>query len=223
MSRVERVEVEGVTRTFGTTLALRGVTASFPAGRVTVLEGPNGAGKSTLLGILGTLIQPTSGKVRYPPFADISQVRGQLGWLAHDSHCYRELSGRENVELAAALHGCGKARVQHSLERVGALTFCERPVSTLSRGQRQRVALARALVHQPSLLLLDEPSSGLDAGSVMRLLELVDEERKRGAVVVMVSHSRGIATRIADRIVRLENGRVHSVTEDVVVEGSLEA
>ncbi|MCA9627158.1 MAG: ABC transporter ATP-binding protein [Myxococcales bacterium] len=222
MSRVERVEVEAVTRTFGTTLALRGVSAEFPSGRVTVLEGPNGAGKSTLLGILGTLIQPTGGKVRYPPFKDAAAVRSQLGWLAHDSHCYRELSGRENVQLAASLHGCSGARVQHSLERVGALAFCERAVSTLSRGQRQRIALARALVHQPSLLLLDEPSSGLDAGSVGRLLELVDEERRRGAVVVMVSHSRGIATRIADRIVRLEAGRVHSVVDDVVVEGSLE-
>ncbi len=223
MSRVERVEVEGVTRTFGTTLALRGVTATFPSGRVTVLEGPNGAGKSTLLGILGTLIQPTGGSVRYPPYKDSGAVRSQLGWLAHESHCYRELTGRENVQLAAALHGCGSARVGRSLERVGATAFSDRPVSTLSRGQRQRVALARALVHEPSLLLLDEPSSGLDAGSVGRLLELVDEERKRGAIVVMVSHSRGIATRIADRIVRLEAGRVHSVNEDVVVEGSLEA
>lgn len=222
MSRVTRVEVVEVTRTFGTTLALRGVTASFPAGRVTVLEGPNGAGKSTLLGILGTLIQPSGGKVRFPPLEDAAAVRSQLGWLAHDSHCYRELTGRENVQLAASLHGCGRSHVQHSLERVGAQAFCDRPVSTLSRGQRQRVALARALVHRPSLLLLDEPSSGLDAGSVGRLLELVREERERGAVVVMVSHSRGIATRIADRIVRLENGRVHSVTEDVVAEGSLE-
>lgn len=201
-----------MTRTFGSTLALRGVTASFPAGQITVLEGPNGAGKSTLLGILGTLIQPSSGRVSYPPFTGAVEVRGQLGWLAHDSHCYRELSGRENVALAAALHGCSPDRVGASLERVGALPFADRPVATLSRGQRQRVALARALVHQPSLLLLDEPSSGLDAGSVERLLDLVREERDRGAIVVMVSHSRGIAERVADRIVRLEAGRVHSVT-----------
>ncbi|MBX3183772.1 MAG: heme ABC exporter ATP-binding protein CcmA [Polyangiaceae bacterium] len=202
------VEVQGVTRVFGSTLALRGVTVSFPAGAVTVLEGPNGAGKSTLLGIIGTLIQPTSGQVHYPPLKEAAEVRRELGWLGHDSHCYRELTGRENVTLAAGLHGCGASEVQASLERVGATGFCERPVSTLSRGQRQRVALARALVHAPSLLLLDEPSSGLDVASVERLIEVVMEERARGSVVVMVSHSRGIASRIGDRVVRLEAGRV---------------
>ncbi len=202
------VEVQGVTRVFGSTLALRGVTVSFPAGVVTVLEGPNGAGKSTLLGVIGTLIQPTRGQVHYPPLHDAAAVRRELGWLGHDSHCYRELTGRENVTLAAGLHGCGPNEVQASLERVGATGFCERPVSTLSRGQRQRVALARALVHGPSLLLLDEPSSGLDVASVERLIEVVTEERQRGSVVVMVSHSRGIASRIGDRVVRLVAGRV---------------
>lgn len=218
---IQRVEVRDVTRAFGSTLALRGVTTSFAAGQISVLEGPNGAGKSTLLGILGTLIQPSSGQVAYPPYACAVAVRGQLGWLAHDSHCYRELSGRENVALAAALHGCGSELVAQSLERVGAMAFADRPVATLSRGQRQRVALARALVHRPSLLLLDEPSSGLDAASVERLLQLVREERERGAIVVMVSHSRGIAERVADRIVRLESGRVHSVTEHSVSQHSV--
>jgi heme exporter protein A len=145
--QVSRIEVRGVTRRFGATLALRQVSTSFEAGTLTFLEGPNGAGKSTLLAIIGTVLRPSSGSVCYQPFGDTpEEARRHIGWVAHESHCYRELSGRRNVELVAQLHGItrSKEHVERVIGRVGADTFAERPVGTLSRGQRQRIALARA-------------------------------------------------------------------------------
>jgi heme exporter protein A len=186
------------------------VTTRFDKGTITCIEGPNGAGKSTLLGILGTAVLPTAGRVTYAPFGDDRNlVRAELGWLAHDLRTYRELSGRENIELAARLSGCdvasAYARVESSL---GLSDFAKQPVGTLSRGQKQRIALARALVHDPSLILLDEPMTGLDPDSASRVVQLLAEERKRGAIVVLVSHDAGLPERIGSRRLRLERGRV---------------
>lgn len=212
MSGLSGIEVSGVTRLFGATVALRGVHVRFEPGSITLLEGPNGAGKSTLLAIVGTMLRPTAGVVRYLPFGeDRERARAHIGWVSHETLCYRELSGRQNVELAARLHGVdpelGWRRVAR---RVGAEEFAHRAVRTLSRGQRQRIALARALVHQPNVLLLDEPWSGLDAESARRLEEVVLEERERGAMVLIVSHDPGLGERLGASRVRLERGRVVS-------------
>lgn len=205
---IERIRVQRVVRAFGSTLALRGVSAELRRGAITTLEGPNGAGKTTLLSILGTLLRPSSGVVDYEPLGRASDsVRGQIGWLGHESLCYRDLSGRENLRLAARLHGVDPGAVDAAVERVAAQGFIGRPLHTLSRGQRQRVALARALVNRPSVLLLDEPSTGLDARSVEQLEQVLHEERDRGTLIVMVSHSRGLASRLADQRIRLERGR----------------
>ncbi|HWO14886.1 MAG TPA: ATP-binding cassette domain-containing protein, partial [Polyangiaceae bacterium] len=125
-----------MTRLFGSTCALRSVSTSFEAGDITFLLGPNGAGKSTLLSIIGTVLRPTSGVVRYPPGEpSLEQVRSQVGWLAHDSRCYRELSGRENVEFAARLYGLEPVSAWDRVAGlVGIDRFGERPVATLSRG-----------------------------------------------------------------------------------------
>jgi heme exporter protein A len=207
---IEAIEVRSVTRLFGATAALRGVNARFERGTITTLEGPNGAGKSTLLAVVGTLVQPTSGSVVYPPLgSDRQRARAHIGWVAHESHCYRDLSGRQNIELAARLYGVDPKRAWRRVsERVGIDAFAERTVGTLSRGQRQRIALARALVHEPSVLLLDEPWSGLDTASAARLEQVVRDERDRGAIVVIVSHEPDLAGRLAARRVRLDKGRV---------------
>jgi heme exporter protein A len=208
---VSRIEVRGVTRRFGATLALRQVSTSFEAGTLTFLEGPNGAGKSTLLAIVGTVLRPSSGHVWYEPFGDDqAQARRHIGWVAHESHSYRELSGRRNVELVAQIHGLldPAAQVDRVIERVGAGSFANRPVGTLSRGQRQRIALARALVHDPGVLLLDEPWTGLDIASVDKLETVIREEVERGGLVVAVTHGAGTAERLGARRVRIEGGRV---------------
>lgn len=210
-SRVLRIEVRGVTRRFGATLALRQVSTTFEAGTLTFLEGPNGAGKSTLLAIIGTVLQPTSGRVSYEPFGDNqAQARRHIGWVAHESHAYRELSGRRNVELVAQIHGMAdpSADVARVIARVGAESFADRPVGTLSRGQRQRIALARALVHDPGVLLLDEPWTGLDVASVDKLEAVIREEVERGSLVIAVTHGPGTAERLGARRLRIEGGRV---------------
>lgn len=210
MARIERIEVRAVSRSFGATLALRGVSVDFSQGELVFLEGPNGAGKSTLLAVIGTVLAPSSGSVTYAPNgADREGAREQIGWVAHESHCYRELTGRQNVELAARLRGVEpRAAWERACARVGAGTFGDRRVSTLSRGQRQRIALARALVHEPAILLLDEPFSGLDPASSERLEQVLVDERQRGAIVVVVNHAPGLAEKLGARTVRIEGGRV---------------
>jgi len=210
VARIQRIELVKVTRLFGSTCALRSVSTSFEAGDITFLLGPNGAGKSTLLSIIGTVLRPTSGVVRYPPGdPSLEEVRRQVGWLAHDSRCYRELSGRENVEFAARLYGLDPVS---AWERVAGLVgidrFGERPVATLSRGQRQRVALARALVHRPSVLLMDEPWSGLDTASAAKLEGVLDEERRRGTIVIVVTHGTEVVDRLGGRRLMLQRGGV---------------
>jgi heme exporter protein A len=183
---------------------------------VTFVEGPNGAGKSTLLGILGTTLSPTSGTVRFEPLSDsLDAVRRELGWLAHDGRMYRELTGRENVQLAARLHGVAPEEAFTAVAaRLGLDEFADQPVATLSRGQRQRVALARALVHGPSLVLLDEPLTGLDSESADRLARVIVEERDKSSIVVVVSHTAGFPERVGGRRIRLERGRL--VRDDLV-------
>ena len=209
---IDHIEVRAVTRLFGATPALRAVNARFDAGSITFLEGPNGAGKSTLLAVIGTVLTPTSGDVVYHPLGvELDLVRPHIGWVAHESLCYRELSARQNVELAARVYGVAvEGAWERVAKRVGAGPLADRRVGTLSRGQRQRVALARALVHDPGLLLLDEPWSGLDRASAEHLQQALIEERARGAVVIVVNHTDGLAERLGARCVRLESGRVVS-------------
>lgn len=210
MTRVQRIEALNLSRRFGSTLALRRVSIAFEAGAICLLEGPNGAGKSTLLAVLGTVLKPTSGSVRYHPLGDdLESVRRELGFVAHESHCYRDLSVRQNVELVARVHGLDpESAWERAARRVDAHALADRTVHTLSRGQRQRVALARALVHEPSVLLLDEPWTGLDRGSSELLERVLREERERGALVIAVTHGEGVAERLGAHRVRLEAGRV---------------
>ncbi len=213
VNRLDRVRARRVTKLFGPTPALRSADLALDAGTITILTGPNGAGKSTLLSIIGTVLRPTRGSVEYlaqngTPLPR-SQVRAQLGWVSHTSHCYGELTGKQNIELSAELHGVPPSRYEQVAARVELGAFALRPVSTLSRGQTQRVALARALVHAPSLLLLDEPWTGLDQKSAQLLESIVLEEADRGALVAVVSHEPGLHERLRARRVHIVGGLVH--------------
>lgn len=207
---VERVVLEGVTKRFGSIVALRGVSAEFERGRVTLVTGANGSGKSTLLGVIGTTLQATSGRVLYEPFGERASVaRRHIGWLSHESLSYADLTGKRNVELAAELHGLPAdlawERAQSRFE-LGA--FALRPVRTNSRGQRQRIALARALVHEPTLVLLDEPTTGLDTAGVRGMLDVVRSCIERRAVVIVVAHDPETFEEMGPDRVHLERGRV---------------
>jgi heme exporter protein A len=207
-----RVEVRAVTKTFGPVRALVGVSARFEAGKPCLVTGPNGSGKSTLLAVVGTLAKPTSGEVDHGALGRTrDEVRRTLGWVGHDTLCYGDLTGRENIALAARLHGIPpKEAMARAADRFELGAFADRVMRTYSRGQRQRVALARALVHRPRLLLLDEPSAGLDAASVGRLVGVVREEVDRGAVVVVVTHDPALAEALGGVEVALDRGRIVS-------------
>lgn len=212
--RFDAVTVEKVTRVFGATRALAAVSVEFRGGEVATVEGGNGAGKSTLLGVLSTLVRPTSGEVRYGPYLlseDRAALRGSIGLVAHEAMVYPDLTARESLVLMADLHGLVRADIDGALARVGLREIADRAARTYSRGQLQRLALARAELHDPSLLLFDEPTTGLDAGATARLERAIADARARGRVVVIVTHDLAFAERVADVRVTLERGRLKAV------------
>jgi heme exporter protein A len=189
VSDARALEVERLERRYGERAALRDVSFSLGEGQTLGLFGPNGAGKSTLLRVLATLLRPHGGSVRVLD-ADLPgeawRVRGRVGYVGHDPLLYRELSGRENLLFHARLHRVDEARVGELLTAVGMQRRADDPVRELSRGMLQRLSAARALLHDPPLLLLDEPYSGLDPGARELLDPLIG--RASGRTRVLVSH-----------------------------------
>jgi heme exporter protein A len=206
---MEAVHVQDVTKRFGATMALRGVTATFTAGKLTIITGPNGSGKTTLLGILSTTIRPTGGRVWASP--EGLSLREHVGLVSHEALAYADLSGRRNVELTAEWYGLPVREAwEQAKARFELGAFAERPLRTNSRGQRQRIALARALVHGPRLVLLDEPTTGLDARGVARLLEVVQDELDGGAIVVVVAHDDETFAGLGGRKLAMDRGRMET-------------
>jgi ABC-type multidrug transport system ATPase subunit len=206
------LELRKVTKSFGPIRALLGVSVSVEPGEPLAVLGSNGSGKSTLLSVLSTLMRPTTGEVSFGSLGDsASDVRKVLGWVGHDLLCYPDLTGEENIRLAATLAGVSaSASYAQMSQRFGLGSFADRPLRTYSRGQRQRIALARALVASPKLLLLDEPTTGLDAAGVDKLGEVLVEERARGTTIVLVTHDEVFASRYCARSVSLERGTIRS-------------
>ena len=208
----EEVSVAGLAKSYGPTLALAGVDFRFGAGEVTVIRGANGSGKSTLLWLLAMLAHPTKGQIRYGRYgyAQADQLRGRIGFVAHQLQLYPGLSGRENLLLAGKLQGLAPVdqRVFELGEVLSLREYWDRPVRTYSRGQAQRVSIARALLHTPRLLLMDEPATGLDASSTESIVDLIGEQKRAGAIVIVVTHEDGFAGKVADHSLFMERGRV---------------
>ena len=214
----DRLTVSDVSRFFGRRCALSHVSLACKAGEIFGLLGPNGAGKSTLLAVTATVIQPSSGEVRYGEYTAReagAALRGQLGLLAHDLQLYPELTARENLEFFAGLYGLSgpRACAQAALERAGLAARADDLVLGFSRGMRQRVALERALLHEPRLLLLDEPFTGLDEASARALSNRLRQLRAGGRIVVLATHDLEAADGLVDRAVILRDGRVVSIAE----------
>ena len=206
------IELEDVGRAYGERTALAGVTLTLEPGRTLAVFGANGAGKTTLLRILATLLRPHAGRARVlgrdlP--ADGWAVRGRIGLLAHDPLLYRELSARENLRFHARLHSVDEARVEALLDRVGLLARGDEPVRTLSRGMAQRVAICRATLHEPELLLLDEPLANLDPGAADAVAPLIG--RNAGPARVVISHDVEHGLDEADVVLGLRRGRAEIV------------
>ncbi|RYE91598.1 MAG: ABC transporter ATP-binding protein [Myxococcales bacterium] len=209
MMSIARVEARDVRRMYGATAALRGVSAVFGPGSLTLVEGPNGSGKTTLLGLLSTALRPTGGELRWEPYGDRPDLaRAHIGWLGHEALVYPDLPGLDNLAWCARLHNLDPKETLASLtERLHLGSFARRPVRTMSRGQRQRIAIARALLHRPSLLLLDEPTTGLDREGVGLLVRIAREEAARGAIVVVIAHDAGLGDDLGATPLRLDRGR----------------
>lgn len=206
-TRIVSVVLTKVTKRYGATMALREVSCTFTRSAVNLIVGANGSGKSTLLGVLGMTTQPTSGTVEFPPYESVdADVRAQIGWLSHEALAYPDLSGRENLELAAEFYGRSPDVVWEDLkDRFQLGAFAERSLRTNSRGQKQRIALARALLHEPSLVLLDEPSTGLDALGLEVLMSAI-KAIASNALVVIIAHDPATFAGLSPRLWRMDRG-----------------
>ena len=211
MGRLDRVLIDKVAKRYGTERALAGVSLELVRGTMCALLGHNGAGKPTLLGVVSTLVRPNTGTVTYRSGdAKLAgeAVRREIGLLAHASLCYGELTAVENLELVAGLYGVA-ASVTAVLDQVGLEPRArDRAARTYSRGMLQRLALARALLTKPSLLLLDEPFTGLDRGGALALGSQLGTLKDDGTIVVVVTHDLEAIAGRTDHVAILKRGKL---------------
>jgi len=216
MSSAERtIEGRALTKTFGLNPVLRGLDLDVPRGEFLTLLGPNGSGKTTLLRILGALARPTSGTVRIGGWelpGEAEFVRAQLGVVSHLPLLYDTLTAEENLLFFARMYNLPREtrreRVDAMLRRVGLARRARDVVATYSRGMQQRLAIARAILHDPAVLLLDEPYTGLDQDAAALLDELLREVAIGGRTVIMTTHDLRRGHALADRIAILSRGKI---------------
>ncbi|MEO7134993.1 MAG: heme ABC exporter ATP-binding protein CcmA [Vicinamibacterales bacterium] len=220
----ERLRVVEVARHYGRRKALSQISFTCEPGEILGLLGPNGAGKSTLLNILATLLAPSQGRVEYGDRTSEqggAAVRAQIGMLGHDLFLYPELTAHENLTFFAHLYGLANVPVVvgAALERANLSGRANDYVGGFSRGMRQRVALERALLHDPKLILLDEPFTGLDQASTRALVTRLRERQSAGRMIVLATHDLDVVDGVLTRALFLINGR--QSTDSSVAGGSL--
>jgi heme ABC exporter ATP-binding subunit CcmA len=206
------VQLESLSKLYGSFVALRKISLDFQPGRCYVLLGENGAGKSTLLRIIAGLLKPTHGKIRVFEAAKPADVRNRIGYMSHAPMLYDELSALENLNYFAGLYREQPCmRPDAALRAVGLDPTLTRPTGQYSQGMRQRASLARVLLPQPDLLLLDEPFSNMDAASARQMLALLVQQRAEGKTILLTTHQRELAEPIADYLLTLQAGSVESL------------
>ena len=208
------IELDSLARDYGERTALADVSVHLEEGATLAVLGPNGAGKTTLLRILATLLRPHRGLARVLGRELPREgwaVRGRIGLLGHDPLLYRDLTARENLRYHARLHGVREPRVDEVLAQVGMARRADEPLRLLSRGMVQRLAVCRAVLHEPELLLLDEPTSHLDPAGAELVEPLIG--RSSGRTRVVVSHDPGGSVAEADVVLGLKRGRAELVAE----------
>ncbi len=201
------LQLRGVTHRYGPITALRQIDLRLTVGDSCCVFGPNGAGKSTLLKIIATLIRPTSGGIRW---GSLDWDRSSIGLVSHQTMLYDQLTGFENLSFYARLYGLenGGKTARELIRRMGLEASIGLPVSSYSRGMRQRLTLARALLHDPKLLLLDEPFTGLDQHGSQTFSRVLSEVRSAHRTVLMVTHNLREGFHLASRFLILDRGRI---------------
>ena len=227
ITRDVTLEARGLTRSFGEHYALISLDAQWYQGEVCALLGPNGSGKSTLLNLLSTLMSPSEGELWLSgerlTRKNVTHLRHHIGFVGHQTMIYGALTALENLAFFAQLYQAWPAELMtrsasrdearerwllERLEEVGLRDFARRHTHGFSRGMAQRLTLARALLPAPQILLLDEPFTGLDREGIDQMCQLIDQERARGATVIMSSHDFETTERLADRLLVLKRGRL---------------
>jgi ABC-type multidrug transport system ATPase subunit len=205
------VVLTGVVKQFGRFAALRGVSADFQPAQMFAILGDNGAGKTTLLRILAGLTQPTHGSLSILGSSDIRAVCGEVGYMAHPSLLYDEMTAMENLRYFARLYGIeNDSRCREVITAVDLDPDLTRPVGQYSQGMRQRLSLARALLNNPKILLLDEPFSNVDVRSARHMVSLLARMRDTGKTVFVVTHQAALLEGAADEFVWMEVGQIVS-------------
>jgi ABC-type multidrug transport system ATPase subunit len=203
------IVVTNLVKQFGRLAALRGVDANFVGGRMYAILGDNGAGKTTLLRLLAGLTSPSRGTIAILGASNLRSVCAQVGYMAHPSLLYDEMTGLENLRYFAQLYGiAGDDRCREVIVFVGLDPDLERPVGQYSQGMRQRMSLARALLHDPKLLLLDEPFSNVDVHSARHMVELLGKMRDSRKTIFIVTHQAQLLEGTADEFVWMESGKI---------------
>jgi heme exporter protein A len=207
------IQVRKLVKAFGNRAVLKGVDLDVAAGEFLTLVGPNGAGKTTLMHVLSTLSRPTGGLVRIAGYdlADGAiEVRRQIGLVSHKTLLYDDLSAEENLRFYARMYDVpgARTRIETVLRRVGLWGRQRDPVRTYSRGMQQRLAIARAMLHDPPILLLDEPDTGLDQHAAAMLTELLHEVGATRRTVLMTTHNLERGLELGDRVAILARGRI---------------
>jgi ABC-type multidrug transport system ATPase subunit len=210
------VTVNSLIKQFGRFAALRGVTAEFAPGMLYAILGGNGAGKTTLLRTLAGLSEPTRGTVSVLGSSNIRAICHRLGYMAHPSLLYDEMSGMENLRYFAELYGIkNDQRCAAAIRSVELDPELSRAVGQYSQGMRQRMSLARSLIHDPELLLLDEPFSNVDMRSTRDMVKLLAGLRESGKTIFLVTHQASLLEGVADEFVWMEAGKIVNRTRDL--------
>jgi len=204
------ITVTNLIKQFGRFAALRGVTAEFDGGKLYAILGDNGAGKTTLLRTLAGLNHPSSGNFSILGANTFRDVCHQVGYMAHPSLLYDEMSGMENLAYFARLYGISQAghRCSEVIQAVGLDPTLQRPVGQYSQGMRQRMSLARALLNEPKILLLDEPFSNVDLRSAADMVRLLAGLRDQGKTIFVVTHQASLLEGAADEFVWMQSGKI---------------
>jgi ABC-type multidrug transport system ATPase subunit len=207
------VSLSHLSKVFGRFAALRDVSAEFPTGKLYAILGDNGAGKTTLLRAMVGLAPPTRGKVTVLGTEDLRAATAQIGYMAHPTLLYEEMSGMENLRYFAALYGIRDAQpCERAIRAVGLDPALARRVGQYSQGMRQRLSLARALVHDPRILFLDEPFSNVDVVSAREMVHVLAQMRDLGKTIFIVTHQAVLLEGVADEFVSMAAGQISSRT-----------